>query len=140
MNKVCSKCSCEYEHYGQRSLLCRPCKRTYDREYHHNRSVEAKLQKLSRNNDRRRKVLQFIWDYLASHPCSTCGEEDPIVLEFDHLSQEDKSENVSEMASFSLKRVKEEIGKCRVLCANCHRRHTALQLGWYKHISNIQSL
>jgi hypothetical protein len=32
-------------------------------------------------------------------------------------------------------RLKREIGRCVVRCANCHRRRTARQFGWGKGIS-----
>jgi hypothetical protein len=58
-------------------------------------------------------------------------KNDPIVLEFDHLS--DKITAVSKMhRNFTLEAVKLEIRKCEVRCANCHRRKTAKQFGWYK--------
>jgi hypothetical protein len=45
-------------------------------------------------------------------------------LQFDHLR--DKVGNVSEMVArgFSLERLKKEIEKCQVVCANCHAIRT----------------
>ncbi len=77
---------------------------------------------------------QFLWDYLKSHPCVSCGESNPIVLEFNHV---DPSTKIAEV-SFFIKRTRTklitEIEKCEVLCANCHRKHTAIQQQWYKNI------
>lgn len=77
---------------------------------------------------------QFIIDYLKTHPCVDCGEPDTIVLEFDHLGA--KLANVSKlMQSRSLEIIVAEIKKCEVRCANCHRRKTAKQLGWYQNVN-----
>jgi hypothetical protein len=56
--------------------------------------------------------------------CFDCGIKDPIVLDFDHVR--DKKYNVSQMIrdGFSWKAIKNEIAKCEVVCANCHRVRT----------------
>jgi len=77
----------------------------------------------------------FLMDYLKKHPCISCGESDLRVLEFDHIDPTTKKESVSKMVSskhYSIKRIEEEISKCQVLCANCHRKktHTDLALWW----------
>jgi hypothetical protein len=43
-------------------------------------------------------------------------------LQFHHLNSEDKAFNISDAVrnAVSLDRIKEEIEKCIVLCANCH--------------------
>jgi len=65
--------------------------------------------------------------YLRDHPCVDCGISDPLVLEFDHVSGM-KRASVSQLTRQALptKTIDEEIGKCQVRCANCHRRRTAL--------------
>lgn len=85
---------------------------------------------------RHRKAVA-IYEYLASHPCVDCGEPDPVVLEFDHV-RGDKRANVKRMVSgtYSLERVLEEIAKCEVRCANCHRRITARRGGFYDYLKN----
>jgi hypothetical protein len=83
----------------------------------------------------RQRTRQRLTEYLLEHPCEICGESDPVVLEFDHINREEKSKPVSRIISghASWPKVLEEISKCRVLCANCHRRHTYDQLGhWGK--------
>jgi hypothetical protein len=66
---------------------------------------------------------QLILDFLRDHPCADCGEEDPIVLEFDHLA--DKEFDISQgHVDHAWERVLAEIAKCEVVCANCHRRRT----------------
>ena len=94
--------------------------------------LKAKL----RNQVKKKEIKAYIWIYLNSNPCVDCGEKDPIVLEFDHLS--DKIENISAMyRNYTLPKVKIEIGKCQVRCANCHRRKTAKELGWNKDFAPI---
>ena len=49
-----------------------------------------------------------------------------MVLEFNHIDPASKSGNISEMirSGASVRGLQVEIGKCEVLCANCHQRHT----------------
>jgi hypothetical protein len=56
--------------------------------------------------------------------CIDCGENNHIVLDFDHLK--DKKYNISRMIhdGFSWAAIKKEIAKCEVVCANCHRIRT----------------
>lgn len=68
---------------------------------------------------------QFIYEHLLNNPCVDCGESDTIVLDFDHVIG-DKVNNVTVGANkgWSLKKLKDEINKCEIRCANCHRRVT----------------
>jgi hypothetical protein len=79
-----------------------------------------------------------VYDYLAKHPCVDCGESDPVVLDFDHVRGQ-KFMNVKRMLSgtYSLKRIFEEIEKCDVRCANCHRRATAQRGGFFTYVAVI---
>jgi hypothetical protein len=83
------------------------------------------------NAGRRREALaaeraEYIVDFLSERCCVECGELDPLVLEFDHL--EDKKFDIARgRRSRSWQAVLEEIDKCDVVCANCHRRRTALR-------------
>jgi hypothetical protein len=77
---------------------------------------------------RRERNRMLVWNYLRTHPCTVCGESDPVVLDFDHLA--DKYRDIGWLVPASCTaRIVAEIAKCRVLCANCHRRHTAAQNG-----------
>ena len=112
---------------------CKSCNREYQREWlKNNREIQLK-----RIKDNTKKVLaeihNWILEYLKTHPCVDCGEDDPIVLEFDHINPENKKTTVSSLRTISLKSVKIEVEKCEVRCANCHRRKTAIQLGWYNY-------
>jgi hypothetical protein len=81
----------------------------------------------------REQKQQWIFDYLQRHPCS-CGEKDPVVLQFDHNEQDQKYLPVSTLISraYALETLKAEVQKCTVRCANCHIRRTTKQLGWWK--------
>lgn len=76
--------------------------------------------------------------YFSENPCVDCGETNPIVLEFDHRDREEKKYNISEMIAkgSSIKSIKEEINKCDVRCANCHKIRTAKQFNWYNCLNN----
>lgn len=56
--------------------------------------------------------------------CMECGESRPWVLDFHHRDPTQKDICPSRCNSRSWKRLLEEIAKCDVLCATCHRdRH-----------------
>lgn len=60
-----------------------------------------------------------------SKPCSDCGTSyPPCVMEFDHV-RGSKAGNIAVMMRVSsLGRIIQEIDKCELVCANCHRlRH-----------------
>jgi len=79
------------------------------------------------------KALQ----YVAEKGCCECGERDPRVLEFDHIEPREKHDCVSKLLtdgySWGAEKLREEIRKCRVICANCHRKHTIAQQEHYGH-------
>lgn len=73
-----------------------------------------------------------LWEYLLEHPCVECGEDNPILLDFDHLDPKTKRKGIANMIALHYWSVIEkEIAKCRVLCVKCHRIHTAKQRGYY---------
>ncbi len=71
-----------------------------------------------------RRNMQCVRDLLMSARCIDCGLADLLALEFDHTS--DKDANVPAIArrGCSLARLKREIERCQIRCANCHRRRT----------------
>ena len=76
----------------------------------------------------RLKRTTYLIEYFVTHPCVDCGETDPIVLEFDHLR--DKRFEISEaLHGRTWQSILDEIEKCEVVCANCHRRRTAHRRG-----------
>lgn len=84
-------------------------------------------------SDVRNSVSDYICNYLSKNPCSICGESDIRVLEFDHVDPTTKSFNIGDRSNRGIDLVSAEISKCRVLCANCHRRHTSATQNHYKH-------
>ena len=115
-----------------RQNFCKPCNIAVNKRWYREHP-EARPERMDEyNRVRRRGRHREVWAYLCEHPCVDCGEDDPVVLEFDHLR--DKVDNISKMAS--LKRpwsvILEEIEKCEVVCANCHRRRTAARVNSYR--------
>lgn len=116
---------------GIRQPYCRLCVKTHfdvKAKQHQNYSDRKKQDRIRQQQ----KLESVILEYLKQHSCVDCGEADPVVLEFDHLAN--KVNNVATLkANNTSKEVLiEEIAKCEVRCANCHRRKTAKQFGFYK--------
>lgn len=110
---------------------CKICKNKIDKEYYDLNAVRMRNQIYNSKLKRQEKVIRFVYDYLKINPCIDCSESDPIVLEFDHRDGVDKVDNISNMInSCSLQKIQDEIKKCDVRCANCHRRRTAKQMNW----------
>lgn len=116
----------------QGQFKCRSCNRENQAKwYSANKAVQTQRSRETAKTSTERN-RSFVYDYLLQHHCVDCKESDPIVLEFDHLS--DKEFAVSKMIHrpSSLEAIIREIGKCEVRCANCHKRKTAKDFGWWK--------
>lgn len=95
---------------------------------------------------RRVAVVEWINRYLEEHPCVWCGEDNPIVLEFDHIDHGAKRWEIARAIALvpSVSSLELEVSKTQVLCANCHRIKTAQERGsirWrrYGHIHRARS-
>lgn len=128
--QVCSKCKTPKaasnfpERTGRQrrtQAWCKKCHREYDRKYYANHKRKYR----DRNRRYRDDCRRCVYEYLKSHPCVDCGESDPVVLEFDHV-RGNKDSNIATLVFRATNplRVIEEITKCEVRCANCHRRKT----------------
>ncbi len=65
----------------------------------------------------------WIDEYKGNLGCEKCGIKDFRVLDFHHRSEKDKEFSIADFYyyQFSLDKIKEEIAKCEVVCANCYR-------------------
>lgn len=74
--------------------------------------------------DRTRKK-NFITAYKTISGCAICGfNESPICLDLDHIDPSEKKFSIADLPKRSWKIVLEEVAKCQVLCALCHRLKT----------------
>jgi hypothetical protein len=116
------------KHREQRDSLCRPCRAAY-----HQRHYAANRQRYIDQARERKQALAlertgYLLTFFQEHPCIDCGETDAVVLEFDHLR--DKRFDIGQSLPYrSWQSILDEIAKCEVVCANCHRRRTARRRG-----------
>lgn len=69
--------------------------------------------------------------------CCICSEMEPVCLDFHHIDPATKKFRIAAKASIpSLEALLEEIAKCVVICANCHRRFHAGELKLPTHITD----
>lgn len=102
------------------------------KSYYENHDHEIERKKKQRKSNRKENMIR-IFAILEESGCVDCGEKDPVVLDFDHLG--DKKFTISNRVDqYKWERIAAEIAKCVVRCANCHRRKTAKELGWYKYM------
>lgn len=140
---VCTKCkknksetefNFKNKELDLRHKQCKNCTRLSVKN-HYNKNREYYLEKISkRNSELRSQVIPYIREYLQANPCIDCGERDIVVLEFDHKDPSIKLKAVSPLVrnKHSFAQIRQEIDKCEVRCANCHRRKTANQFNWFK--------
>lgn len=139
--KVCKKCLLckpldafcfKNKAKGLKQAQCKICTRLAIREHYAKNKGYYLNKAKKRNKTIRDEVRSYILEYLTNHPCVDCGEKDIVVLTFDHIGF--KIANIADMSHwrFSLDKVKKEITKCVVRCANCHLRRTAKQFKWGK--------
>ena len=78
----------------------------------------------SKNIRRRKELIDFVNSFKQG-PCIDCGVKYPhYVMDFDHRDRKTKLDNINKMInhhSYSKEKILNEIKKCDLVCANCHR-------------------
>jgi hypothetical protein len=125
---------------GQLDSMCRQCRSAYHREHYLANRKRYVDQARARKQALALKRTTYLLDYFDKHPCVDCGERDPVVLEFDHLDAKAKSFDIGQALPYrKWQSILEEIKKCEVVCANCHRRRTARRRGALRVLLNKAS-
>lgn len=69
-------------------------------------------------------MKQFV-DTLKNKPCADCNKKYPAyVMDFDHQGNKVKTIAQARLHGWSKVKILEEISKCELVCANCHRERT----------------
>jgi hypothetical protein len=84
---------------------------------------EKARQKAREGQKKVRARCRQIMDDAKQVPCMDCGKSfDPVCMDFDHRPGTQKS--CDQMLHVPLSKLKEEMAKCDVVCACCHRLRT----------------
>lgn len=110
---------------------CKSCHSLYRKEHYQQNKTKYLKKARTWGNAKKASTREFLLKYYKAHPCTDCGESNPVVLEFDHVNGT-KVNNVSEMHGHSTTKLLKEIEKCEVVCANCHRIRTANRSGYWQ--------
>jgi hypothetical protein len=118
---TCPKCNGEKP---DGSSYCRECHRAYSKEHYKRNKRQYNQRRCKNAKARREQHRKRINDIKNNQPCADCGVSYPhYVMEFDHLR--DKVANISDMpGKFRWSEIENEIDKCELVCANCHRKRT----------------
>jgi hypothetical protein len=127
-----------------RQTVCKECKSGYNATYY---AANASRHRDMRSAQRQamREDVGAIIERAKSQPCADCGRSfPPQAMDFDHVRGH-KEMDVTGMRRHGRSRVLNEIDKCDVVCATCHRRRTqrrrlrgktAASYGWVPRGSN----
>lgn len=126
--KICSKCKCDkdLDQYAWRSKdknqlhgQCNDCRKaTAKKSYELNREKVVKAVG-KRNQDYKEAALRW----KSNLSCVICSEDYIKCVEFHHLDQSTKENDISGMISkYPLETILIEAAKCIVVCSNCHRK------------------
>lgn len=128
-SKTCSRCNKEFpmesflfknKSTGLRISECPECNKKLKRECYH-RHFEKNKTKINIRNKEFREIRNEFLRQKKYTGCVICQEKDIGCLDFHHLG--DKKYNISSIfTNLSIKEIEEEIQKCIILCANCHRK------------------
>jgi len=115
--RVCKKCSAAAQLKYRKSSHGSKVNSDYQKANKAKRSEDAK---------RRQKEKRLYVSKIKEAPCTDCGIKYPsYVMDLDHV----KGKKICDVSTLvdqnvSLKIIINEIKKCEVVCANCHRKRT----------------
>jgi hypothetical protein len=121
-----------YSYYGCRCEVCRKAHGERGRKYRLRNVERFRAQRraeYARNPERFQKTVRaryfrhrnILNRYKTMKGCRDCGYSDnAVALQFHHKNRATKGFNISEHIDASWAKIKTEVAKCDVLCANCH--------------------
>jgi hypothetical protein len=120
---------------------CRECGKIRSRLQYEKNKPKMVVQSSENKNKRRAEYRSKFYAILSESCCVDCGNDNPLVLEFDHIETNEKIHGLSKMIhdGYAWEKIIKEIDKCVCRCANCHRIKTAKEQGWYKYNVTIKS-
>lgn len=126
--RLCTKCGSEKpsSDFARRTSGGRSGYQSWCRDCHKAYQNGAGKRPKREYRNKRRESLKAEIDLIKSAPCSDCGQTFPTVcMDFDHIRGE-KLGNIATMINNCTSResIFEEIAKCELVCANCHRLRT----------------
>lgn len=96
---------------------CKGCHKIYRKKHYEDNKVKY----LKKAVVYKKKEVEWYRQLKQSSGCIICGEKEACCLDFHHIR--DKKFVIStSVGRFSRKEILEEIKKCIVVCANCHRK------------------
>lgn len=113
--------ACRNEEMAQTSEETRQWRKEYNKRTKTKRGLAAK---------EKRDSARAHVDTLKSGPCTDCGQKfPPVAMDFDHVRGA-KAKSVATMVSagYKLDLILEEIAKCDLVCACCHRVRTSSRM------------
>jgi transcription elongation factor Elf1 len=97
--------------------------REYRREWYARNKEQEQEKARRRRSKSRQETKKWFKSYKQNIVCKVCGESEPSCLDFHHINPKTKKFSIgSQVQSQTVESLIEEINKCVVLCANCHRK------------------
>lgn len=105
--------------YTKGAYLCK-CGEANPTNFYGNRKSECKNCHNKKTHDTQKANKKWAVQYKGGE-CEICGYSKSInALQFHHKTSSSKDPNYSTMSSWGKARMKTELHKCQLLCANCH--------------------
>jgi hypothetical protein len=83
-----------------------------------------KEQRRKKNRESKAAAKQRWQAFKSTLSCVQCGQNHPATLDFHHIERHPDNRKVNKLlTNKAFRQAAEEIKKCLVLCANCHRIH-----------------
>lgn len=104
---------------------CKDCQNKTTRLNKTKRGKEYNTEKSRIYRDTNREKIKAY--YGGKLTCAHCGLQDECfsVYDFHHINPSEKEERIGVLINRGWERIEEELKKCIVLCANCHRKEHA---------------
>lgn len=128
--KICSKCKkekpiTEFNTRKRKTKIslqsnCISCNKEYAKQHYN----DNKVLYIKRKEITKKALKDWFVDYKSTLKCEICGYNKCIeALDFHHINVDEKDFAISVMINSQMNKTNiiNEINKCMILCANCHR-------------------
>lgn len=112
-----------------------PAQRSKELRFYYRNRERLNAEERAKHRDRRSstgpriEAFQAWMDFVKLEPCKDCGGRfAPEAMDFDHV-RGTKLRGIGQMQTASKKTLFDEMQKCELVCANCHRVRTRKRRG-----------